>query len=135
MREHVSLLAYSPLAQGYLTGKYLDGARPAGTRTTLFARGQRYENPVAEQAVRKYMALAREFGLDPAQMAIAYVNSRPFLTSTIIGATTMEQLKTDIAAIDVKISPELEEAHRRHPRGALQPLPMSPAISPLEPCC
>ena len=108
MREHVSLLAYSPLAQGYLTGKYLDGARPAGARTTLFARGQRYENPVAEQAVRKYLALAREFGLDPAQMAIAYVNSRPFLTSTIIGATTMEQLKTDIAAIDVKISPELE---------------------------
>jgi len=109
MREDVGLLAYSPLAQGYLTGKYLDGARPPGARTTLFNRGQRYENPVAEEAIRKYVALAREFGLDPAQMAIAFVNSRPFVHSNIIGATTMEQLKTDIAAIDVKITPELEE--------------------------
>ncbi|MBA1155064.1 aldo/keto reductase [Microvirga mediterraneensis] len=109
MRENVSLLAYSPLAQGYLTGKYLDGARPAGSRTTLFNRGQRYENPTAEAAIRKYIALAKEFGLDPAQMALAFVNSRPFLTSNIIGATSMEQLKTDIASIDVTITPELEE--------------------------
>jgi len=109
MQENVSLLAYSPLGQGYLTGKYLDGARPAGTRTTLFGRGQRYENPTAEAAIRKYIALAREFGLDPAQMALAFVNSRPFLTSNIIGATSMEQLKTDIASIDVTITPELEE--------------------------
>jgi aryl-alcohol dehydrogenase-like predicted oxidoreductase len=109
MRENVSLLAYSPLAQGYLTGKYLDGARPAGARTTLFERGQRYENPTAEAAIRKYLALAREFGLDPAQMALAFVNSRPFVTSNIIGATSMEQLKTDIASIDVTITPELEK--------------------------
>jgi aryl-alcohol dehydrogenase-like predicted oxidoreductase len=109
MHENVSLLAYSPLAQGYLTGKYLDGARPAGARTTLFSRGQRYENPTAEAAIRKYIALAKEFGLDPAQMALAFVNSRPFLTSNIIGATSMEQLKTDIASIDVSITPELEE--------------------------
>jgi aryl-alcohol dehydrogenase-like predicted oxidoreductase len=108
MREDVSLLAYSPLAQGYLTGKYLGGARPAGARTTLFNRGQRYENPVAEQAIRKYLALAREFDLDPAQMAIAFVNSRPFVAANIIGATSMEQLETDIAAIGVTISPELE---------------------------
>jgi aryl-alcohol dehydrogenase-like predicted oxidoreductase len=109
MREEVSLLAYSPLAQGYLTGKYLDGAKPAGSRTTLFNRGQRYETPGAEDAVRKYVALAREFGLDPAQMALAFVNSREFVGSSIIGATTMEQLKTDIASIGVTISPELEE--------------------------
>ncbi|MFL5157831.1 MAG: aldo/keto reductase [Microvirga sp.] len=109
MHENVSLLAYSPLAQGYLTGKYLDGARPPGARTTLFSRGQRYENPTAEAAIRKYIALAKEFGLDPAQMALAFVNSRPFLTSNIIGATSMEQLKTDIASIDVTITPELEE--------------------------
>ncbi len=109
MRENVSLLAYSPLAQGYLTGKYLDGARPAGARTTLFERGQRYENPTAEAAIRKYIALAQEFGLDPAQMALAYVNSRPFVTSNIIGATSMEQLKTDIASIDVTITPEIEK--------------------------
>jgi len=108
-REQVSLLAYSPLAQGYLTGKYLDGARPAGARTTLFDRGQRYEGPGAEPAIRKYVALAREFGLDPAQMAIAFANSRPFVAATIIGATSMEQVKTDIAAVNVTITPELEE--------------------------
>ena len=109
MQENVSLLAYSPLGQGYLTGKYLDGARPPGTRTTLFGRGQRYENPTAEAAIRKYIALAKEFNLDPAQMALAFVNSRPFVTSNIIGATSMEQLKTDIASIDVTITPEIEE--------------------------
>ncbi|MBM1175120.1 aldo/keto reductase [Microvirga arabica] len=109
MQENVSLLAYSPLAQGYLTGKYLDGARPAGARTTLFERGQRYENATAEAAIRKYIALAKEFGLDPAQMALAFVNSRPFVTSNIIGATSMEQLKTDIASTNVTITPELEK--------------------------
>jgi aryl-alcohol dehydrogenase-like predicted oxidoreductase len=109
MHENVSLLAYSPLAQGYLTGKYLDGARPAGARTTLFGRGQRYENPTAEAAIRKYLALAREFGLDPAQMALAFVNSRPFVTSNIIGATSLEQLKTDIASVNVTITPDLEK--------------------------
>lgn len=109
MREEVSLLAYSPLAQGYLTGKYLDGARPAGARTTLFNRGQRYETPGAEAAIRAYLALAKEFGLDPAQLALAFVNSRPFVTSNIIGATSMEQLRTDIDSINVKITPELEE--------------------------
>jgi aryl-alcohol dehydrogenase-like predicted oxidoreductase len=109
MREQVSLLAYSPLGQGFLTGKYLDGARPPGTRTVLFGRGQRYQTPGAEPAIARYVALAREAGLDPAQLAIAFVNSRPFVTSTIIGATSMEQLKTDIAAMDVRITPELEE--------------------------
>ena len=109
LREQVSLLAYSPLAQGYLSGKYLDGARPPGARSTLFNRGQRYENPTAEAAIRKYLALARELGLDPAQMALAFVNARPFVTSTIIGATRMEQLKTDIASVEVTITPELEK--------------------------
>lgn len=110
MREGVSLLAYSPLAQGYLTGKYLDGARPAGARTTLFDRGQRYEKPGAEDAVRKYVALARAHGLDPAAMAIAFCNSRPFLASTIIGATTMEQLKVCIGAAQVTLTAEIEAA-------------------------
>ncbi|MGO4175679.1 aldo/keto reductase [Bosea sp. TAF32] len=108
LREDVGLLAYSPLAQGYLTGKYLDGARPAGARTTLFDRGQRYEGAGAEDAIKRYIALAREAGLDPAQMALAFVNSRCFVTANIIGATSMEQLKTDIASIDVKLSPEVE---------------------------
>ncbi|UZF91173.1 aldo/keto reductase [Bosea sp. NBC_00550] len=108
IREDVGLLAYSPLAQGYLTGKYLDGARPAGARTTLFDRGQRYEGAGAEDAIRRYIALAREAGLDPAQMALAFVNSRSFVTSNIIGATSMEQLKTDIASIDVKLTADVE---------------------------
>ncbi len=108
LREDVGLLAYSPLAQGYLTGKYLDGARPAGARTTLFNRGQRYEGAGAEDAIRRYVALAREAGLDPAQMALAFVNSRPFVTANIIGATSMEQLRTDIASIDVRLTPEIE---------------------------
>ena len=108
-REKVSLLAYSPLGQGYLTGKYLNGARPPGARTTLFERSQRYETPGAERAIERYVGIAREFGLDPAQMALAFVNARPFVTSTIIGATSIEQLKVDIGSIDVAITPELED--------------------------
>ena len=107
MREQVGLLAYSPLAEGYLTGKYFNGARPKGARITLFNQGQHYETPGAEKAIRKYVNLAREFGLDPAQMAQAFVTSRPFVTSNIIGATTLEQLRTAIASADVRISPEL----------------------------
>jgi aryl-alcohol dehydrogenase-like predicted oxidoreductase len=108
MREDVGLLAYSPLAQGYLTGKYLDGARPAGARTTLFNRGQRYEKPGTDDAIRAYLGVAREFGLDPARMALAFVNSRPFLASNIIGATSMAQLETAIGSVDVAITPEIE---------------------------
>ena len=108
LHEDVGLLAYSPLAQGYLTGKYLDGARPAGARTTLFDRGQRYQTAGAEEAIKRYIALARDAGLDPAQMALAFVNSRSFVTANIIGATSMEQLRTDIASIGVKLSPEVE---------------------------
>jgi aryl-alcohol dehydrogenase-like predicted oxidoreductase len=109
MREEVSLLAYSPLGQGFLTGKYLDGARPEGARTTLFNRGQRYQTPGAEAAIAAYVGLARELGLDPAALAIAFVDSRPFVTSTIIGATSMAQLEADIAAVRVAITPEIEE--------------------------
>src|SRR5215218_4238749 len=109
IREQVSLLAYSPLAQGYLTGKYLNGARPPGARTTLFERSQRYQTPGAEPAIERYVGLARDFGLDPAQMALAFVNARPFVTSTIIGATSMEQLRTDIGSIDMTITAELED--------------------------
>lgn len=108
LREDVGLLAYSPLAQGFLTGKYLDGAKPPGARNTLFNRGQRYEKPGSEAAVRAYIALAKEFSLDPAQMALAFVNTRPFVAANIIGATTMAQLKTNIDSVDVAMPPELE---------------------------
>jgi aryl-alcohol dehydrogenase-like predicted oxidoreductase len=118
MREQVGLLAYSPLAQGALSGKYLNGAKPEGARRTLFNRGQRYETVGADAAIEKYVAVAREFGLDPSQMALAFVNSRPFLTSTIIGATTMAQLETNLGSLDVAITPELEARinaiHQQH---------------------
>ncbi len=117
-RDGVGLLAYSPLAQGYLTGKYQGGARPPGARTTLFERAQRYEKPGVEAAIGAYLALAEEIGADPAQLAIAFVTSRPFVTSNIIGATTMAQLKTDLDSVDVAITPEIEkridEIHQLH---------------------
>ncbi|WP_442754849.1 aldo/keto reductase [Methylocystis sp. JAN1] len=108
-RDGVGLLAYSPLAQGYLTGKYQGGARPPGARTTLFERAQRYEKPGVEAAIGAYLKLAKEIGADPAQLAIAYVTSRPFVTSNIIGATTMAQLKTDLDSVNLTITPEIEE--------------------------
>ncbi|MCW2272468.1 aldo/keto reductase [Rhodoblastus acidophilus] len=92
-REQVGLLAYSPLAQGFLTGKYLHGARPPGARSTLFDRGQRYEKPGVDAAIEDYLALAKAFGLHPVHLAIAFVTSRPFVTANIIGATNLEQLK------------------------------------------
>ncbi|MCS0496795.1 aldo/keto reductase [Ancylobacter sp. MQZ15Z-1] len=107
LREDVGLLAYSPLGQGYLTGKYQKGARPAGSRTALFNRGQRYEHAGTEQAIDDYLAIACEQGLDPSQMAIAFCLAKEFVASVIIGATTMEQLETDIGAIDVAFTPEL----------------------------
>jgi aryl-alcohol dehydrogenase-like predicted oxidoreductase len=109
MREQVGLLAYSPLAQGYLTGKYQNGARPKGARTTLFERGQRYEKPGVSEAIDKYLVLAQEVRLDPAQLAIAFVTSRPFVTSNIIGATTLVQLEIDLDSANVTITPEIEQ--------------------------
>lgn len=108
LHEHVGLLAYSPLAQGYLTGKYLDGARPAGARTTLFNRGQRYEKPGVDDAIRAYLALAQAEGLDPIQLAVAFVTSRAFVTSNIIGATSLVQLEALLGSLDLSITPELE---------------------------
>lgn len=109
LREDVGLLAYSPLAQGYLTGKYRDGARPAGARKTLFNRLQRYETPGAEAAISAYVDLAGEIGLSPAHLALKFAATRPFVTSVIIGATNLEQLEHDLAAFDAPWSTETEE--------------------------
>lgn len=118
-REDVGLLAYSPLAMGVLSGKYLGGAKPAGARLTLFTRFTRYSNPQVDRATEAYVALAQKHGLDPAQMALAYVNTRPFVTSNIIGATNLQQLKTDIDSIQVKLTQEvldgIEAIHRDQP--------------------
>jgi aryl-alcohol dehydrogenase-like predicted oxidoreductase len=108
-REQVSLLAYSPLGQGYLTGKYEGGALPPGSRKTLFDRLGRYEKGNGPRAISAYVALARRHGLDPAAMAIAFAARRPFVTSAIIGATSLEQLKADIAAARLKPSDALRE--------------------------
>lgn len=121
-RENCGLLAYSPLGFGVLSGKYLDGARPAGARVTLFERFNRYSNPQAERATAEYVALARSHGLDPAQMALAWVTSRPFVTSNIIGATTPEQLEANLASADLTLSDEviaqIEAIHTRQPNPA-----------------
>lgn len=107
--EGLSLLGYSPLGQGYLTGKYENGALPPKSRKTLFDRLGRYEQGNGLRAISAYVELAKKHGLDPAQMAIAYATSRPFMTSVIIGATTMEQLKTDVDAADLVLSESLLE--------------------------
>lgn len=109
-REEVSLLAYSPLAQGYLTGKYDHGARPAGARSTLFNRGQRYETPNAAEVLLEYNRLALEFDMEPALFANAFVVNRPFVVSNIIGATSIPQLETALSSIAVKWTDEMQKA-------------------------
>lgn len=121
-RANVGLLAYSPLAFGALSGKYLGGQWPEGARITLFKRFSRYTNPQAEAATQAYVDLAAEHGLDACQMALAYVTSRSFVSSNIIGATSMAQLKTNIASHDLQLSDEvlagLEAIHVQHPNPA-----------------
>ncbi|EEX95423.1 oxidoreductase [Vibrio orientalis CIP 102891 = ATCC 33934] len=105
--EGVQLLAYSPLAFGCLSGKYLNGSRPDSARCSLFERFVRYFTPQGIQATQAYVDLAREHGLNPAQMALAFVNQRPFVASNIIGATNLEQLKSNIDSLDVVLTDEL----------------------------
>jgi aryl-alcohol dehydrogenase-like predicted oxidoreductase len=110
MHEQVGLLAYSPLAQGFLTGKYRDGALPPGSRKALFQRTGRYETPNAESAINAYLDLATRHGIDPAHLALKFCDTRPFMTSTIIGATNMDQLRTNIDAFDLDWTDTLESA-------------------------
>ena len=118
-REALGLLAYSPLGFGVLSGKYLGGKQPSGARLSLFERFQRYRGWRGQQATEAYVSLAHSQGLDPAQMALAYVASRPFVTSVIIGATNLEQLASDIKSLDLKLSPlvlsGIEEIHQGNP--------------------
>lgn len=111
MREDVALLAYSPLAGGSLSGKYLGGALPVGSRQQLFPQFvDRYRTPGLEAAIEKYCALAEQCDISPVSLALKFVESRPFVGSTIIGATTMAQLSEDIAAFDLEWTEELESA-------------------------
>ncbi len=116
VRENIGLLAYSPMAFGLLSGKYHDGSDVQKCRITLFPKLPRYTNENTFSIAQSYVQIAEKHGLSPAQMALAFVNSRPFLYSTIIGATSMLQLKENIESIN-KILPEevlneIEEVHR-----------------------
>lgn len=106
MREKVGLLAYSPLAFGMLTGKYLNGKLPEGSRLNLFPQYSRYNNKESHILTKKYLELANELNISLTQLALAFVNQREFLTANIIGATTIEQLKENIGSINVELPEE-----------------------------
>jgi aryl-alcohol dehydrogenase-like predicted oxidoreductase len=108
--EQVGLLAYSPLAFGVLSGKYLGGRRPEGARMTLYERFSRYAGSRGDEATKAYADLAKAHGLSPTQLALAYVNSRGFVTSNIIGATSLEQLRENIGSASVKLDDEVLKA-------------------------
>ncbi len=111
IKEHSGLLAYSPMAFGALSGKYLDGSRPQRSRLAMFGDYfGRYMSEPALQATRQYASIAREAGLTPAQMALAFINQQPFVTSNLIGATTLEQLQENIASSDIVLTPDVLKA-------------------------
>ena len=119
MREKCGLLAYSPLGFGVLSGKYLNNQWPEKARLTLFKEFTRYLNPIAIKCTEEYVKVAKEHNLKPAQMSLAYINAKPFVTSNIIGATTMEQLKENIESINIKLDKKviekIEEIHKQNP--------------------
>jgi aryl-alcohol dehydrogenase-like predicted oxidoreductase len=106
-REKVGLLAYSPLAFGHLTGKYLDNPAAEGRLTRFKGFGQRYEKPGIAPAVAAYVALARAHGLTPTQLALAFVRTRWFVASTIVGASSLAQLREDLDACDITLSADV----------------------------
>ncbi|MCB1783058.1 MAG: aldo/keto reductase [Alphaproteobacteria bacterium] len=120
LHEDIGLLAWSPLGGGMISGKYLGGARPAGTRWSLDERKLFRDTPEAEEAVKAYMGIAAKYGLDVCQMALAFVNAQPFVCANIIGATSMEQLKSNIASINLKLPADvladIEAVRRRYPQ-------------------
>ncbi|HKL36509.1 MAG TPA: aldo/keto reductase, partial [Salegentibacter sp.] len=113
-RENVGLFPYSPLGMGTLSGKHLDGIDP-NSRLGLFSQYKRYSGEVAVKATRAYSEIAKKYNLNFAQMSLAFVNTRPFVTSNIIGATSIKQLEENIGSIDVDLSREvLEEINKVH---------------------
>lgn len=122
VREKIGLLPYSPLGFGVLSGKYLGEIQPRKARITLFPNYTRYSGDTATKATQAYLDLAKEHELSLAQMALAFVNTRPFVTSNIIGATTLEQLKENIDSINVELSDEvmegIEAIHNANPNPA-----------------
>ena len=118
--ENCGLLAYSPLAGGRLSGKYIGGINPKNSRYTLWPqRFSRHHTNRGELAIEKYVNLAKKYGLAPSTFANAFVNDRPFVTSNIIGATSLEQLKENIESIDIELNAnmlaEIEDVHLTNP--------------------
>ena len=109
LREKCGLLVYYPLAAGALSGKYRNGKMPKNSRLALFKGWERHLNPLALKAYDEYFKLAKENDLTMVQLAQSFVNSRPFVTSNIIGATTMEQLKENIDSINIELSDDIIE--------------------------
>ncbi len=122
LREDIGLLAYSPLAFGVLSGKYLGGKKPEGARVTLFPNFSRYSTAESAKAVEKYQEIAQKHDLTLAELSLAYVNQLPFVTSNIIGATKMDQLKENINSINIDLSKdilkEIETVHSLIPNPA-----------------
>ncbi|WP_416424844.1 NADP(H)-dependent aldo-keto reductase [Pseudomonas sp. App30] len=122
-REGVSLLAYSPLAFGALTGKYLGGARPEGSRlSAVYRTFNRYDSAAAQEAIAGYVGVALEHGLTPAQLALAYLLDKPFVASALTGQTSLAQLRDNLGALDVVLSAEVkaqvQAIHQRLPNPA-----------------
>jgi aryl-alcohol dehydrogenase-like predicted oxidoreductase len=115
MREQVSLLAYSPMGFGLLSGKYHQGNANDDSRLNRFKQMSRYNSTQSYEATGRYLEIAEKNGMSLAQMSLAFINDQPFLGSNIIGATTMDQLKENIDSIQLKLSPEiLEEIEAVH---------------------
>ncbi len=123
IREQCGLLAYSPLAMGMLTGKYLKGQQPEGARLTRFKQMSRYTSAKAHAVSARYADVAERFGLTMTQMALAFVNQRSFVTSTIIGATNLEQLEENIASAELSLSQEVIDAINDIHRDVPNPCP------------
>lgn len=121
IREHCGLLAYSPLGFGVLTGKYQQG-RPRGSRLQRWNYFTRYTNPQAQAATAKYVALSSQYGLTPAQMALSFIQQQPFVTSAIIGATTIEQLQENLESANLELPRqllrEIDAVHEAQPNPA-----------------
>ena len=119
IREKCGLLVYYPLAAGGLSGKYKDGKMPKGSRMALFKGWERHLNPLAMKAYDEYLKVAKDFNITMVQLAQSFVNSRPFVTSNIIGATTMEQLKENVESISIEFTDEMmdrvNEIHNNNP--------------------
>jgi aryl-alcohol dehydrogenase-like predicted oxidoreductase len=109
IRDKCGLLAYYPLATGYLSGKYRNNQKPKNSRQALFKGWERFGNPRAVRSYDKYYDLAKEFKMSATQLALAFVNSRDFVTSNIIGATSLSQLKENISSIDIDLNDEIIE--------------------------